>query len=647
MKWVFELVSHRDESSSYSTEASSNSQTSVNLTDDTQQQSDDQESDQLPSRKRESDQLEDALSATYDPNLLHHQIHLSLGNAEQADRGDPLYGEASLSREMVGHYLNMKLLYLKNREKLGKRFFAPCSEVLNRIMDGDGLPELAYIENGTEEERHKKKQRYMELQDLLSNEDNQESERSNNSSSSCSSSISSESIDVIRSKGVCVDEDCSHVACRPAVHFMMEVLYASCVFQVPELVTLYQRRLIDILDKVAVDDVLTVLSIADICGKACERLLTRSIEIIVKSDADVVTLDKALSQHIVKQITDSRLELGLNTPESTSYPDKHVKRILRALDADDVELVRMLLKGAHTNLDDAHALHYAVAYCDAKTTAELLDLGIANVNSRNSRGYSVLHVAAMRKEPKIIVSLLTKGARPSDLTSDGRKALQILKQLTRAVDYYKSIEEGKASPKERLCIEILEQAERRDPLLGEASLSLAMAGDDLRMKLLYLENRVGLAKLIFPMEAKVAMDIAHVDGTYEFTLTNVRSKISAGVQRITVDLNEAPFFIQEEHLKRMRALSKTVELGKRFFPRCSEVLNRIIDEDLSQLGYIENDTEEERYTKKQRYMELQNLLSNAFNEDKQEFDSRELCILLSKGYDIPLDQTQPACSTTS
>jgi regulatory protein NPR1 len=57
------------------------------------------------------------------------------------------------------------------------------------------------------------------------------------------------------------------------------------------------------------------------------------------------------------------------------------------------------------------------------------------------------------------------------------------------MDYHKSTEEGKASPKERLCIEILEQAERRDPLLGEASLSLAMAGDDLRMKLLYLENR--------------------------------------------------------------------------------------------------------------------------------------------------------------
>ncbi|WCJ42706.1 BTB/POZ domain and ankyrin repeat-containing protein NPR1 [Euphorbia peplus] len=419
---------------------------------------------------------------------------------------------------------------------------------------------------------------------------------------------------------VCVDEDCSHVACRPAVDFMLEVLYASVTFQVPELVALYQRRLLDILDKIAIDDILVVLSVANVCDKACERLIASCVEIILKSDLDIVTLDKALPQHIVKQITDSRKEHGLDTPESESYPDKHVKRIHRALDSDDVELVRMLLKEAHTNLDDAHALHYAVAYCDAKTTTELLDLGIADINRRNLRGYTVLHVAATRKEPKIIVSLLTKGAQPSDLTPDGRKAVQISKRLTRAADYYRSTEEGKASPKERLCIEILEQAERREPLLGEASLSLAMAGDDLRMKLLYLENRVALAKVLFPMEAKVVMDIAHVDGTYEFLLSGIKNNNNAGPGRTTVDLNEAPFRLQEEHLNRMRALSKTVELGKRFFPRCSEVLNRIMDaDDLSQLAYVGNDTPEERQRKKRRYMELQEVLCKAFDEDKQEF----------------------------
>lgn len=242
----------------------------------------------------------------------------------------------------------------------------------------------------------------------------------------------------------------------------------------------------------ATDDISVVLSVANKCGKTCDRLQARCTEMIVKSDADIITLEKSLPQTIVKQIMDKRKELGLDRPENLNSPDyKHVSRIHRALDSDDVELVRLLLKEGHTTLDEAYALHYAVAYCDVKTAAELLDLGLADVNHKNRKGYSVLHVAAMRKEPKIIVSLLTKGAQPSELTLDGRKALQISKRHTKAVDYHnKSTEEGNASSsKDRLCIEILEQAERREPLLGEASHSLAMAGDDFRMKLLYLENR--------------------------------------------------------------------------------------------------------------------------------------------------------------
>lgn len=68
---------------------------------------------------------------------------------------------------------------------------------------------------------------------------------------------------------------------------------------------------------------------------------------------------------------------------------------------------------------------------------------------------------------------------------------------------------------------------------------------------------VGLAKLLFPMEAKVAMDIAELDDTSEFPLLNITSRNTAGAQGAGVDLNEAPFKIQEEHLNRMRALSKT------------------------------------------------------------------------------------------
>ncbi|XP_047321753.1 BTB/POZ domain and ankyrin repeat-containing protein NPR1-like [Impatiens glandulifera] len=418
---------------------------------------------------------------------------------------------------------------------------------------------------------------------------------------------------------VCADEECSHAACRPAVEFVVEVLYASFTFQISELVSLSQGHLLDNLDKIVADDLLVVLGVADICGKVCEKLLTRCIDNIIKSDIDVTTLEKSLSINIVKQIVDSRFTQGFNGPGLSSYPDKHVKRIHRALDSDDVELLRLLLKEGHTTLDDACALHYAVAFCDAKTTTELLDLSIADVNLRNSRGYTVLHIAAMRKEPKLIVSLLTKGAEPSDLTPDGRNALKIAKRLTRAVEYNKPKEEGKVTPKDSLCIEILEQAEGRAPLLGEASLSLALGGDDVRMQLLYFENRVTLARLLFPMEAKVAMDIAHVSGTSEFLL--------AGARR-SVDLNDVPFKIKEEQLKRLRALSKTVELGKRFFPRCSKVLDKIMDaEDLSELGQLEEEEEEEtdeRHVKRQKYIELQEIVGKAFEEDKEEFDRSQI-----------------------
>ncbi|TQE04798.1 hypothetical protein C1H46_009651 [Malus baccata] len=120
-------------------------------------------------------------------------------------------------------------------------------------------------------------------------------------------------------------------------------------------------------------------------------------------------------------------------------------------------------------------------------------------------------------------------------------------QISELVSLYQSNDDGKSSSNDRFCIEILEQAERRVPSLGEALLSLAMADDDLRMKLLYLENRV--------------------------------------------------------------------------FPRCSEVLNKIMDgDDISQLQYTRNDTPELRLTKRRKYMKLQEVLTQAFDKDKEEFD---------------------------
>lgn len=64
-----------------------------------------------------------------------------------------------------------------------------------------------------------------------------------------------------------------------------------------------------------------------------------------------------------------------------------------------------------------------------------------------------------------------------------------------------------------------------------------------------------------------------------------------------------------------------MEHGKRFFPRCSEILNKIMDaDDLPQLANVGSDSPEELVAKKQRYLELLEVLNKAFYEDKKEFD---------------------------
>ncbi|CAL9112282.1 unnamed protein product [Musa acuminata var. zebrina] len=355
----------------------------------------------------------------------------------------------------------------------------------------------------------------------------------------------------------CVDEGCCrHEACWPAVHFMLQVLHAASTFEINELVSLFQRQLLNILQKVATDDILMILLVANLNNKLCQRLLTKCIGMVVQSDIDYVALNKKLPPDIVEQIKQSRSNFGLDGQENLEFPEKHVKSVYGALDSDDIELVKLLLEEGGTTLDNAKALHYAVAYCDSKITKELLSLGLADVNGRDHRHYTVLHIAAMRKEPEIIMSLLTMGARPFDHTPDGRTALQISKRLTRSTDYYRSTEQGEPSPRERLCIEMLEQAEMRDSFMEVTSVPVEMISDNLQERLLYLESRVWLAESLFPTEAKAAMNNANVDGTLRFKSSCLTNLIS-GNKRSAEDVVKASFKMTEKDFSRMEALTKT------------------------------------------------------------------------------------------
>ncbi|KAE8722932.1 Regulatory protein NPR4 [Hibiscus syriacus] len=389
----------------------------------------------------------------------------------------------------------------------------------------------------------------------------------------------------------CVDNVCAHDACRPAINFAVELMYASSIFRIPELVPLFQRRLLNFVEKALVEDIFPILVVAFHCQ--CSQLVSQCVDRVARSDLDSIFIEKELPYEVAESI---RLLRRKSPPDAEGNEEvidplreKRIRRIHKALDSDDVELVKLLLSESDITLDDATALHYAAAYCDPKVVSEILGLRLADVNLRNYRGYTVLHIAAMRKEPSVIMSLLAKGAFASTLTLDGRSAVNICRRLTRPKDYHSKTEQGKETNKDRICIDVLEREMRRNPMAGDVSVTSHTLADDLHMRLLYLENRVALARLLF-----------------------------------RVDLNETPIMQRKRLLARMEALMKTVEMGRRYFPHCSEVLDKFMEDDLPDLFYLETGTPEEQKMERTRFRELKEDVQKAFNKDKAEFNRNGL-----------------------
>ncbi|CAL5346730.1 unnamed protein product [Camellia sinensis] len=417
----------------------------------------------------------------------------------------------------------------------------------------------------------------------------------------------------------CVDNVCAHDACRPAIDFAVELMYASSIFQVPELASLFQRRLLNFIGKALVEDVIPILAVAFHCQS--NPLVTQCVHRLARSDLDSISLEKALPFEVAENIKllclKSQTDDESDTPIVDPLHEKSVRRMHKALDSDDVELVKLLLTESDITLDEAYALHYAAAYCDPKVVSEVLGLGLADVNLQNAQGYTVLHIAAMRKEPSIVVSLLTKGARASDMTLDGRSAVSICRRLTRPKDYHAKTEQGQEANKYRICIDVLEREMWRNPMAGDVSImSSPTMADDLHMRLLYLENRVAFARLFFPTEAKLAMESANAEKTSEFAGL-LASRGSSGNLR-EVDLNEIPIVQNKRLLSRMEALSNTVVMGRRYFPHCSEVLDKFMEDDLPDLFYLEKGSPEEQKVKRTRFVELKEDVQRAFNKDKAE-----------------------------
>ena len=131
-----------------------------------------------------------------------------------------------------------------------------------------------------------------------------------------------------------------------------------------------QRHLLNFVEKSQVEDVIPILIAANVCDTGNDQLLTRCIHRVGRSDLDNVALEKELPQEVVNKVKELRLSSGVATLPSSSQ-QKNIHRIQKALDSDDVELVKLLLQegAGQITLNDAHALHYAAAYCDPKITS--------------------------------------------------------------------------------------------------------------------------------------------------------------------------------------------------------------------------------------------------------------------------------------
>lgn len=60
----------------------------------------------------------------------------------------------------------------------------------------------------------------------------------------------------------------------------------------------------------------------------------------------------------------------------------------------------------------------------------------------------------------------------------------------------------------------------------------------------------------------------------------------------------------------------TVEMGRRYFPHCSQVLDKFMEDDLPDL--LDKGTPEEQRIKRTRFLELKEDVQKAFNKDKAE-----------------------------
>ncbi|XP_074585653.1 BTB/POZ domain and ankyrin repeat-containing protein NPR5-like [Curcuma longa] len=272
----------------------------------------------------------------------------------------------------------------------------------------------------------------------------------------------------------CGERGCWHTHCTAAVDLALDTLAAARSFGVKQLEQITEKQLASMVEKASIEDVMKVLLASR--QQETQQLWTTCSHLVAKSGLPAEVLAKHLPIDVVAQIEQLRLksslarrpsfithhQLDLGGP-SVDVEDHHhkIRRMRRALDSSDVELVKLMVMGEGLNLDEALALHYAVENCSREVVKALLELGAADVNCpAGPAGKTPLHIAAEMVCPDMVAVLLDHHADPNVRTVDGVTPLDILRTLTSdflfkgAVPGLTHIEPNKL----RLCLELVQSA---------------------------------------------------------------------------------------------------------------------------------------------------------------------------------------------
>ncbi|KAG5583477.1 hypothetical protein H5410_054104 [Solanum commersonii] len=271
----------------------------------------------------------------------------------------------------------------------------------------------------------------------------------------------------------CGERSCWHTHCTSAVDLALDILSAARSFGVEQLALLTQKQLISMVEKTSIEDVMKVLIASR--KQDMPQLWTTCSHLVAKSGLPPEILAKHLPIDVVAKIEEIRLKTSLarrslishhhhhqhDLSAASELEDQKIRRMRRALDSSDVELVKLMVMGEGLNLDESIALHYAVENCSREVVKTLLELGAANVNHpAGPAGKTPLHIASEMVSPDMVAVLLDHHADPNVRTMDGITPLDILRTLTSdflfkgAVPGLNHIEPNKL----RLCLELVQSA---------------------------------------------------------------------------------------------------------------------------------------------------------------------------------------------